>query len=219
MPSEAQYWVRFASGRILPAMETPSFELGRRLAIVVMGVSGSGKSTIAAGIAEALSLHSIDGDELHLPESVAKMKAGIALTDEDRWPWLDRIGAQLADADRFPMGLAVACSALKRTYRNHLRQAAPGVRFLFLDGPPALIASRLAARTGHFMPSTLLASQLQTLELPGHDEFDVLRLDIEPPASSVIHLATLALRGTSTRDSGDPGRPAGTHRLHPAHRS
>jgi gluconokinase len=166
----------------------------RRVAVVVMGVSGSGKSTIGAGIAEALRLHFVDSDELHLPRSVAKMKAGIALQDEDRWPWLDRVGALLADTGQWPKGVAVACSALKRSYRDRLRRAAPGVRFVFLDGPAALIETRLGIRTGHFMPSTLLASQLQTLERPGSDEGDILRFEIESSATDVIRLAALALR-------------------------
>jgi gluconokinase len=130
-----------------------------RIAVVVMGVSGSGKSTVAAGIAAALGLVFIDGDGLHAPASVARMRAGIALTDEDRWPWLDRIGAVLGDVDESPRGVAIACSALKRAYRDRIRAAAPGVRFVFLDGPAALIETRMAARTGHHMPGTLLASQ------------------------------------------------------------
>jgi gluconokinase len=180
-------------------MEPTPLSLDRRLAVIVMGVSGSGKSTIAAGTARLLSLDWLDGDELHSPSSVAKMSAGIALADEDRWPWLDRIAAELADTDRFPAGLIVACSALKRSYRDRIRRGAPGVRFLCLHGPPAVIASRLAARTEHFMPSTLLESQLQTLELPGPDEDDVLHLDIEHPATSVIRLAARALRAHSPR--------------------
>jgi len=178
-------------------MEPPAPVFDRRLAVVVMGVAGSGKSTIAAGIAQLLSLDWIDGDELHSPGSVAKMKAGIALEDDDRWPWLDRIAARLADADRYPAGLVVACSALKRSYRDRIRLGAPGVRFVLLHGPAALIASRLAARTGHFMPSTLLASQLQTLELPGSDEGDVLHADIEQPATTVVRVVAQALRGAS----------------------
>ena len=175
-------------------MAPSPFASDRRLAVVVMGVSGSGKSTIAAGIAQLLSLDWVDGDELHSPASVAKMKAGIALDDADRWPWLDRIAARLADAARFPAGLVATCSALKRSYRDRLRRGAPGVRFVFLDGPAAVIASRLAARQGHFMPSTLLASQLQTLELPGPDEDDVVHADIEQPAASLIRQVARALR-------------------------
>jgi len=162
-----------------------------------MGVAGSGKSTIAAGIAQLLSLDWVDGDELHSTSSIAKMKAGIALDDEDRCPWLDRIAAQLANAARFPAGLVVACSALKRSYRDRIRRGAPGVRFVFLDGPRALIASRLAGRTGHFMPGTLLESQLQTLEPPGPDEEDVVHVDIERPIAAVTRVAALALRAAS----------------------
>jgi gluconokinase len=165
----------------------------RRLVVVVMGVAGSGKSTIAAGIAELLSLPFIEGDELHSPLSVTKMKAGVALEDEDRWPWLDRIAAQLADEKRMPVGLVITCSALKRSYRDRIRRGAPGVRFVFLHGPSALIESRLTARTDHFMPSTLLASQLQTLEPPGPDEDDVLHTYINQPPAAAITLAASAL--------------------------
>jgi gluconokinase len=167
-----------------------------RIAVVVMGVSGSGKSTVGAGIAVALGLHFIDGDALHSPASVARMRAGIALDDDDRWPWLDRIGACLADAARWPQGVAIACSALKRAYRDRIRAAAPGVRFVFLDGAAALIEGRMAGRTGHYMPSTLLASQLQTLEPPGPDESDVVRLAIELPASDIVDRAVAALTAT-----------------------
>ena len=179
-------------------MEPTPVAANRRLAVVVMGVAGSGKSTIAAGIAEMLSLPFIDGDELHSPLSVAKMNAGIALEDADRRPWLDRIAAQLADKERMPAGLVTTCSALKRSYRDRLRRGAPGVRFVFLHGPSALIESRLAARTGHFMPPTLLASQLQTLEPPGYDEDDVLHSDISQPPAAAITLAASALSKSAT---------------------
>jgi gluconokinase len=172
---------------------SPRAAPGRRT-VVVMGVSGSGKSTVGAGIADALGLHFIDGDGLHSAESVARMQAGIALGDDDRWPWLDRIGARLTDASQWPQGIVVACSALKRAYRDRIRAAAPGVRFVFLDGPAALIESRMTRRTGHYMPSTLLASQMQTLEPPGVDERDALRVGVELPASEVVRRAVLALR-------------------------
>jgi gluconokinase len=164
-----------------------------RIAVVVMGVSGSGKSTVGAGIAAALGLHFIDGDALHSPASVARMRAGIALDDADRWPWLDRIGACLADAAQWPEGVAIACSALKRAYRERIRAAAPGVRFVFLDGAAALIEARMAARAGHYMPGTLLASQLQTLEPPGADERDVVGIEIELPAPEIVRRAVTAL--------------------------
>ena len=182
-------------------MAASTFDSPRRAAVVVMGVSGSGKSTIGASIANALGLHFIDGDSLHSPTSVAKMRAGIALQDEDRWPWLDHIGTSLADAAAWPQGVALACSALKRAYRDRIRQAAPGVRFVFLDGSADVIRARLGARVGHYMPSALLASQLQTLERPGADETDVLGVDIAKDASEIVSDAVLALRSV-------PGRTA-----------
>jgi gluconokinase len=166
----------------------------RRLAVVVMGVSGSGKSTVGAGIAQALGLHFIDGDGLHSPASVAKMQAGIPLQDDDRWPWLGRIGAALADASRWSHGVVVACSALKRAYRDRIRAAAPGVRFVFLDGTEPVIHARMAGRSGHYMPSTLLASQLRTLERPGSDEADVQCLSVDRAASEIVEEAVATLR-------------------------
>lgn len=165
----------------------------RRLAVVVMGVSGSGKSTVAAGIASALDLHFIDGDSLHSAASVALMQAGTPLSDEDRWPWLDRIGERLSDVAQWPDGVVIACSALKRAYRDRIRSAAPGVRFVFLDGSGELIGSRMAARSGHYMPATLLASQLGTLEPPGADEPDAQRVGIDRPVAAVIEGALQAL--------------------------
>ena len=161
-------------------------------AIVVRGVSGCGNSSVAAGLAEALGADLIDGDDLHSAESVAKMRAGIPLTDADRWPWLDRIGARLTKATQGERGLVIACSALKRVYRDRLRAAAPGLRFVFLDGSAELIAERLARRAGHYMPAGLLASQLQTLERPQADEGDVVRLDV---AGSVEGLVFEAAKG------------------------
>ena len=164
-----------------------------RIALVVMGVSGSGKSSVAAGIAAALGLGFIDGDGLHSPESVALMQAGTPLTDADRWPWLGRIAARLGDKAQWPAGLVIACSALRRAYRDRIRTGAPGVRFVFLDGPAELIRARMAGRSGHYMPESLLASQLATLEPPGADEPDVERVGIEPPVEKVVEAALRAL--------------------------
>jgi gluconokinase len=169
-----------------------------RLAVVVMGVSGSGKSTVGAAIAASLGLPFIDGDSLHSPESIAKMRAGTALQDEDRWPWLDRIGASLADAGRWPAGVVIACSALRRSYRDRIRAAAPGARFVFLAGTKALISARMADRSGHYMPGTLLDSQLRTLELPGPDEADVHRVDID---LGVEDVAARAVHGLLSADA------------------
>lgn len=173
------------------AMRTP---VAPRLAVVVMGVSGSGKSTVGAGLATTLGLHFIDGDALHSPQSVARMEAGTPLHDEDRWPWLDRIGERLGDSARWPEGVAIACSALKRSYRDRIRRAAPGVTFVFLDGPAELLGTRMAGRSGHYMPATLLESQLRTLERPQADEIDVVRLDIDRTPDELVARAAACLR-------------------------
>ena len=174
----------------------PNFEQGLGLVsqLVVMGVSGSGKSTLAGTLAAALGLRMVDGDDLHLSESVAKMRAGVALEDADRWPWLERIGRYLADGGAHPaQGRIVACSALKRAYRDRIRELAPSVRFIFLDGSPALIRDRMLLRTGHYMQPELLVSQLQTLERPHADETDVLTLDIQAEPAQLVATAIRAL--------------------------
>jgi len=121
------------------------------------------------------------------------MRRGQALSDADRWPWLDRVGMALADARRSPQGLVLACSALRRVYRDRLRAACPGLRFVFLDGDAPLIEQRMRQRTGHYMPCALLDSQWQTLERPGADETDVLRLDIAEPLARVVDQAVASL--------------------------
>ena len=166
------------------------------LRIVVMGVSGSGKSTLAEGLSNSLGLRMKDGDELHLPESVAKMSAGIALEDADRWPWLDRIANYLAHDEQSPVGTAgaiVSCSALKRVYRDRIRQQAGPLIFLFLDGQPELIKQRLQDRKGHYMQAGLLVSQLHTLERPSADETDVIALSINQAVSDLLENAMAKL--------------------------
>jgi carbohydrate kinase (thermoresistant glucokinase family) len=162
------------------------------LRIIVMGVSGSGKSTLAEGLSKSLSLRMKDGDELHLPESVAKMSAGIALEDADRWPWLDRIAQYLANTQpnaTGQLGSIVACSALKKIYRDRIRQQAGTVVFLFLNGKPELIRDRMQQRQGHYMQAGLLDSQFQTLEAPKQDEGDVIELDIDQTVDAILHKA------------------------------
>jgi gluconokinase len=141
------------------------------LAIIVMGVSGSGKSTLARRVAESLRAPFFEGDDYHPPANREKMRAGIPLEDSDRWPWLDSLGTALGAAAR-AQGLAVgACSALKRVYRERLRQhAADEVFFVCLTADAALLDARMAQRPGHFMPPSLLASQLATLEAPDESE-------------------------------------------------
>ena len=137
---------------------SPYAEAAKSVTIVVMGVSGSGKTTVGKRLAEALGAEFIEGDDLHTDEARAKMASGRPLDDDDRWPWLDRVGAELADATRSPAGVVVACSALKPAYRDRIRTAAPAVRFVFLDGSQRTIEARMATRSGHYMPTSLLAS-------------------------------------------------------------
>jgi gluconokinase len=139
-------------------------------ALVVMGVSGSGKSTIAEHLAARIGWNYVDGDLFHPPANVAKMSAGHPLTDEDRWPWLRAIAAEIDRLAAASQRAVVACSALKRAYRDILVHGRDDVRIVFLDGTQDLIAKRLAARKGHFMPPGLLDSQFQTLEPPQASE-------------------------------------------------
>ena len=133
-------------------------------AIVVMGVSGCGKTSVAEGLAASLGAAFIEGDSLHPAANVDKMSHGIALTDEDRWPWLDRIVTWVADEDAQGHSTVVTCSALKRAYRDRLATAPGRTVFLHLVGSPELLGARMAARSGHFMPASLLPSQFATLE-------------------------------------------------------
>lgn len=157
--------------------------------VVVMGVSGCGKSTVGALLAARLGVPFIDADDLHPPGNVAKMTAGVPLTDDDRWPWLRLVGRALADAST---GGVVACSALRRAYRDVLREAAPDVRFVHLTGTREQLASRLSHRLDHFMPATLLDTQLATLEAPGDDEGAVV-LDVASTPAALVELAARAL--------------------------
>jgi gluconokinase len=138
--------------------------------LVVMGVSGCGKSTLGQRLAHELGLRYVEGDDLHPPRNVERMRAGIALTDDDRREWLDTIAARLRGAKRDRRHIVVTCSALKRAYRDVLRGGDPALRLVFLHGDPALLAQRIGARRDHYMPPSLLRSQLETLEPPGSDE-------------------------------------------------
>ena len=152
---------------------------------VMMGVTGSGKSTVGAGLARALEVPFIDGDDLHPRQNVERMAAGIPLTDEDRRPWLLAIAARLREAQGAGRGLVVACSALKRSYRDLLRSGAPDLRFVHLVGSRALLAERMTQRRGHYMPPSLLDSQLNTLEEPSPDE-DVWLCDIRQTPDAIV---------------------------------
>ena len=134
---------------------------GRAGRFVVMGVSGVGKTQVGLALAQALGARFIEGDDLHPESNRAKMAGGTPLMDEDRWPWLDRVAATLAEGAPPVVG---ACSALRRRYRDRLRAGTPGLVLLHLTGDPALVGERLRARKGHFMPPALLRSQFDTLE-------------------------------------------------------
>lgn len=164
------------------AMSTPT------PAIVVMGVSGCGKSAVGEALAAALGLPFREGDALHPPANVAKMAAGVPLDDDDRWPWLDKVAAALS------AGGIVSCSALKRSYRDRLRTGAGRpVAFVFLSGSEALLTERMGARTGHFMPVSLLTSQLATLEDPTGEPATVT-VDIDQPVADIVAAAITGLR-------------------------
>jgi gluconokinase len=155
-------------------------------ALVVMGVSGSGKSTIADHLARRLGWRYEDGDRFHPPANVAKMSAGHPLTDEDRWPWLKAIADEIDRLSAAGERAVIACSALKRGYRDILVHGRDDVRIVFLQGTQDLIAARLAARKGHFMPPGLLASQFRTLEPPEPSERPIT-VSIDAPVESIVN--------------------------------
>jgi gluconokinase len=150
--------------------------------IVVMGVSGSGKSTVGAALAQRLRVPFADGDDFHPPANVAKMAAGQALDDDDRYPWLEAIGRWLADHHD---GGVMSCSALKRKYRDQLRRHCAGVEFLHLSGTPEVVGKRQASRPGHFMPASLLQSQFATLEPLDPDEHGIV-IDVDQNIDSIV---------------------------------
>ena len=156
--------------------------------LVVMGVCGCGKSSVGRQLADELGLAFLEGDELHSPRNVALMAAGTALKDADRADWLSAIADRLGQALAAGQGLVVSCSALKRAYRDLLRAACPGLRFIYLHGATDLLRLRLQQRQGHYMPPALLDSQLAALEPPGSDESAIF-IDISPPSTEVAALA------------------------------
>jgi gluconokinase len=156
--------------------------------IVVMGVSGSGKSTIAAMLVDRLGWEFAEGDEFHPRANVEKMRAGHPLDDEDRWPWLRSLAAWIGEHERAGRSVVVTCSALKRSYRDLLRDGHPSVWFAHLTTDPELIGERLRHRTGHYMPASLLESQLATLEPLADDEPGVSVPAAESPAMVVAEI-------------------------------
>jgi gluconokinase len=162
-------------------------------ALVVMGVSGSGKTTVAELLAKQLHWPFMEGDRLHPPANVEKMRQGIPLNDSDRAPWLDRIGAELKGWATEGRSGVMTCSALKRAYRDRIRSARPDVRFVYLKGSEALIEARVAARHHEYMPASLLRSQFDTLEEPTPDELGVVTVDAGGSADKEVAAVIAAL--------------------------
>ncbi|MEG2386097.1 MAG: gluconokinase [Aurantimicrobium sp.] len=162
--------------------------------IIVMGVSGAGKSTIGLALANHLGVAFVDGDDLHPETNITKMAAGIPLTDKDRAPWLDLVGHELGKAHSVGKGMVIACSALKQEYRDRIRAGAPTTFFVELDGTRDELLGRMTSREGHFMPSSLLDSQLAILEPLALVE-NGIRLSCMLPVEDLVRKATNALSG------------------------
>jgi len=192
----------------VPDEHPPLLQPAGAAVVVVMGVSGSGKSTVASVLAGRLGGELADADDFHPPSNVAKMAAGLPLDDQDREPWLRDIAAWLAVRTRSGRSAVVSCSALKRAYRDVLRAAAPGLVFLHLTGPRELLERRMQDRTGHFMPASLLDSQLAALE-PLQDDERGLTLDVTAAPEAIVAAALAgwppaAARGGRARGGGSP---------------
>ncbi|MEU8299913.1 gluconokinase [Micromonospora sp. NPDC048909] len=156
--------------------------------VVVMGVSGAGKTTVARGISEATGLMFAEADEFHSAANVARMRSGVPLDDDARWPWLRDLAAWMAERGAEGRSTVLACSALRRSYRDVLRQGPPSVEFVHLDGSAEVIRDRMSRRAGHYMPASLLESQLATLERAEPDE-SVLVLDVALGADELVAAA------------------------------
>ena len=166
--------------------------------IVVMGVSGSGKSTVGAALAQRLRVPFADADDFHPPANIAKMTAGEPLNDDDRYPWLEAIGMWLAE--HCEGGGAMSCSALKRKYRDQLRRHCPNVEFLHLSGTPDVIGRRQASRPGHFMPASLLQSQFATLEPLEPDERGTV-IDVDQNIDSIVDNYVVSTTRTTEQEN------------------
>jgi len=196
-----------AAPRAEPAIATSGHAPALPSVLVVMGVSGSGKSTIGTQLAIKLQWEFEDGDWFHPASNVEKMHSGQPLTDEDRWPWLNAIAGFIDASRSADKHVVIACSALKRSYRDIIVGDRPDVRLIYLKGSIELISRRIAARHEHFMPRELLQSQFDTLEEPGADE-NAIVVSVEPPPRTIV-MEVLAALGAEPRHASSGGRTAG----------
>lgn len=176
------------------------FSVAASTVVVVMGVAGSGKTEVARELATRLALDFVEGDAFHPPANVQKMKAGLPLVDTDRWGWLDALAAE---SRCHPAGCVIACSALRAVYRERLRVGIGAPLFVFLDAPVAVVAERMRSRSGHFMPVSLVESQLATLEPPAAER-DVITIDATLPLEAVVVAAESALLARLRRPGVQP---------------
>jgi len=174
-------------------MAKASNALAEPMILVGMGVSGCGETTVGQALAHHLGCEFAEGDQFHSPQNVAKMAAGTPLTDDDRWGWLQTLSARMAQARAKGQSLVLSCSALRKPYRDILREGAPKAWFVHLHGNIDLLQQRMASRPGHYMPPSLLQSQLDTLEMPEADE-RVVSLDIATPLSEMVISVMSAVR-------------------------
>lgn len=163
-------------------------------AFILMGVSSTGKTSVGTAIAQRLKMKLIDGDDLHLRANILKMGSGIPLNDEDRKPWLERINDAAFSLEQKSEKGIIVCSALKKKYRDQIRQGNSNIRFIFLHGSFELILERMKQRQGHFMKTEMLQSQFNTLEIPQDDEKDVVFIDIDSSFNEVVERCIQAIQ-------------------------
>lgn len=168
--------------------------------VILMGVSGTGKSTVGLALAQAMQAKFIDGDDLHPRHNIRKMASGQALNDDDRLPWLERISDVIFSLEQKNESGVLVCSALKKRYRDQLRLGNNNVRFLWLKGDYACVLDRMSKRKGHFMPEALLQSQFAALELPAEDETDIIAVDIAPPVATLVSQSLSLLQNHVKQD-------------------
>ncbi len=168
--------------------------------VILMGVSGTGKSTVGLALAQAMQAKFIDGDDLHPRQNIRKMASGEALNDDDRLPWLERISDVIFSLEQKNESGVLVCSALKKRYRDQLRHGNNNVRFLWLKGDYDCVLGRMRQRQGHFMPEALLQSQFAALELPAEDEADIIAVDIAPPVATLVSQSLSLLQHHDKQD-------------------